>query len=128
MISKDTEFAAIKLPRCPRGGRAKVEWGGHCAQNKTCLVQFEETVAPSTRELTGRLVFSPPLGLDLHRQRRDNPKLVIMCVCCFVLLTRGRGRLETRPPVALVCLFVFLLELNPKNYIPPPMLPWDLLH
>jgi len=29
MRSKDTEFAAIKLPRCLVGGGAKVEWSGH---------------------------------------------------------------------------------------------------
>jgi len=35
------------------------------------------------------------------------------CVCCFVLLTRGWGRLETRPPVALgssPALFAFTMS------------------
>jgi len=42
---------------------------------------------------------------------RNSPKILsfLICIllmvtsnqsCCFVLLTRGRGRLETRPPVA----------------------------
>jgi len=37
-------------------------------------------------------------------------------VCCFVLLTRGWGRLETRPPVALGSspeLFAFTMSLAP---------------
>ena len=29
MRSKDTEFAAVKLPRCLVCGGAKVEWGRH---------------------------------------------------------------------------------------------------
>jgi len=44
MRSKDAKFAAIKLSRCLGGGWAQVG-------TKTCPVQFDETVVPSTREL-----------------------------------------------------------------------------
>jgi len=42
MRSNDTEFAAIKLPRCLMGGGRK--W------SEVDTVWFDETVAPSTRE------------------------------------------------------------------------------
>ena len=43
-------------------------------------------------------------------------------VCCFVLLTRGWGRLETRPPVALGSspeLFAFTMSLAPPVHPSP---------
>ena len=33
MRSKDTEFAAVKLPRCLVCGGAKVEWGRHSSEH-----------------------------------------------------------------------------------------------
>ena len=45
MRSKDTDFAAIKVPRCVVGGGGKSGVG--CV---IMSVQFDETVAPSTRE------------------------------------------------------------------------------
>jgi len=43
---KDTEFAAVKLPRCLKGGvESGVGW------HKSCRGRLEETVAPSTRAL-----------------------------------------------------------------------------
>jgi len=48
MRSKDTEFAAVKLPRCLMEGGVKVEW---CGGTKAGLWRFDEAVAPSTREL-----------------------------------------------------------------------------
>ena len=46
MRLKDTEFAAVKLPRC-LGGGVKVEWAG----TKLYRGRLEETVLPSTRAL-----------------------------------------------------------------------------
>jgi len=45
------------------------------------------------------------------------PVITITSVCCFVLLTRGWGRLETRPPGALGStpeLFAFTMSLVPQ--------------
>jgi len=47
MRSKDTEIAAVKPPRCP-GGRVKWSRQG----TKAARGWFEETQAPSSRELT----------------------------------------------------------------------------
>jgi len=61
MRSKDTEFAASKLSRCLRAGGAKVEWGKHVS------VRFDETVAPSTRELN--TTPDDPGFMQLHLQK-----------------------------------------------------------
>jgi len=48
MRSKDTKIAAVKLPRCLRGG-VKVE------AEKTARKRFEETGAPWTKELDTKM-------------------------------------------------------------------------
>jgi len=49
MRSKDTEFAAIKLPRCLVGGGAKVEWSGHMSAVWWNGGAFDESVRHNTR-------------------------------------------------------------------------------
>jgi len=48
--------------------------------------------------------------------------LIVECVCCFVLLTRGWGRLKTRPPFALGFspeLSAFTMSLAPPVHPSP---------
>ena len=54
--------------------------------------------------------------------RPAESKQFSMFKCCLVLLTRGWGRLETRPPVALGSspeLFVFTMSLAPQVHPSP---------
>jgi len=63
--------------------------------------------------------------VKLGKKRKESPKrncnyIISPSVCCFVLLTRGWGRLEMRPPVALGSspeLFAFTMSLAPRVII-----------
>jgi len=58
-------------------------------------------------------------GLSCGEKCSKNLYVQIVCVCCFVLLTRGWGGLETRPTVALGSfpeLFAFTMSLSLPVY------------
>ena len=92
MRSNDTEFAAIKLPRCLMGGGRK--W------SEVDTVWFDETVAPSTRErsTTPGDRGSWPYRQQLHPQKSARQPLRTSTRQAAIALRTPEERLHSGAP------------------------------
>jgi len=73
MRSNDTEFAAVKLPRCLVCGGAKVEWGRHSSEHtnrQTVQAHVEEDRTGS------RFTYAEKEGVERSKERRNGGRAI----------------------------------------------------